>query len=98
MHYREGRVVTTGSQDDCPEFAEIKTVVVDARSNIFLVVEQLNTVRFVHHIRSFVVEHTSSPSIFAVALDSLIDPHCMSYRTHSHTHCQYITTKYNVVY
>ena len=98
VQYRPGRVVVAAIQHDYPLFSEIKAVYVDGNNQVVLVVEQLTTVMFHHHIHSYEVKHTPSSAIFAVALDSLVDHHCMSFHSYSHSSSQYIFTKYNVVH
>lgn len=98
VQYRSGRVVVTSIQHDQPLFSEIQSVIVDTNNQVVLVVEQLTTVLFQHHMHRYQVEHAMSPVIFAVALDSLVDPHCMSFHSHASSQYQYVSTKYSVIH
>ena len=82
-------MVVTSIQHDLPLFNEIETIVVDTNNQVVLVVKQLTTVLFPHHMHSYQVAHTLSPVIFTVALDSLVDPHCMLFHSDVSTQSQY---------
>lgn len=97
-HYRTDRVVVTGTEHECPVFSTIRGIMIDANSEVYLIVESLTTVKFYRHIHSYEVEYNSYPSLFAVPLDSLADAQCMSFHSYSHTQSQYISPRYNVVH
>ena len=87
-----------GTEYKCPVFSKIKGIIIDANNEAFLIFEPLTTVKFYRHVHSYEVECNSFLSLFAITLDSLVDPHCMSFHSYSHTQSRYISPKYSVVH
>ena len=93
VYFRAGKVVATAIEDESPVFSLIKNIILDSSKNVFLVVEQLQTINYCHHFRSYFVRHITNPHMFALSLSSLIDHHCITPHNFLNKLC--ISTKYS---